>query len=153
MNIFVLDRDPAVAAEQACDKHVVKMILESAQMLCAVHPEGEAPYRRAFYNHPCTIWVRESKSNYDWLIQHAYALCQQYTEIYGKKHKSEDIIKWCDDNRPLFPDKGVTPHPTCMPDEYKVECPVQSYRNYYNGEKARFAKWKSRPTPEWFVAP
>ena len=63
MNIFKLDESPVVSAKYACDKHVVKMILESAQMLCAVHPEGTAPYKRSFYNHPCTKWVRESNLN------------------------------------------------------------------------------------------
>ena len=75
MNIFVLDKNPIRAAKMACDKHVVKMILESAQMLCSVQPEGTAPYKRSFYNHPCTKWVRESDANYDWLIEHGLALC------------------------------------------------------------------------------
>ncbi|HAW80963.1 MAG TPA: hypothetical protein DCX27_15355, partial [Balneola sp.] len=94
MNIFVLDKNPNEAARQACDKHVVKMILESAQMLCSVHPEGTAPYKRSFYNHPCTKWVRETDKNYDWLVDHALALCSEYTKRYGKTHKSEEIIQW-----------------------------------------------------------
>ena len=129
MNIFVLDKNPYEAARQACDKHVVKMILESAQMLCAVHPEGVAPYKRSFYNHPCTKWVRR----------------------YGKTHKSEEVIQWCRCNRPYLPIGELTKHPKCMPDKYKVDCVVKSYQNYYNGEKAYFAKWKDGPVPSWFT--
>ena len=150
MNIFVLDTCPYQAAQYACDKHVVKMILESAQMLCAVHPEGTAPYKRSFYNHPCTKWVRESKDNYDWLIKHAYELCTEYTRRYGKVHKSEEVIEWCDENRPELPDNGLTEQPTCMPDYCKVESVVESYRNYYINEKAKFAKWKDGNIPTWY---
>ena len=151
MNIFYLDESPVVAAKVQYNKHVVKMILESAQMLCAIHPQGDAPYRRAYYNHPCTVWTRESKDNYSWLINHAYALCEEYTRRYSRQHKSEEVIRWCDKNQLDLPETGLTPHTTCMPDKYKVDCPVQSYRNYYNGEKASFAKWKNSPTPDWFV--
>ena len=84
MNIFAVDQDPKISAQQLCDKHVVKMILESAQMLCAVYDNGTAPYKRAFYNHPCTIWARETEQNYEWLLNHAYAMCQEYTRRDGK---------------------------------------------------------------------
>ena len=96
MNIFVLDESPVVSAKYACDKHVVKMILESAQMLCSVQPEGTAPYKRTHYNHPCTKWVRESSRNYEWLLIHAYALCDEYTRRYDKVHKTQAVIEWCE---------------------------------------------------------
>ena len=150
MNIFVLDESPVVSAQHACDKHVVKMILESAQMLCAVHPEGTAPYKRSFYNHPCTKWVRESARNYEWLLLHAYALCDEYTRRYGKVHKTEEVIEWCDNNRPELPNIGLTKQPTCMPDYCKTESVVESYRKYYINEKAKFAKWKDGNVPEWY---
>ena len=151
MNIFVLDESPVVSAKYACDKHVVKMILESAQMLCAVHPEGTAPYKRSFYNHPCTKWVRESARNYEWLLLHAYALCDEYTRRYGKVHKTEEVIEWCDNNRPELPNIGLTKQPTCMPDYCKTESVVESYRKYYINEKAKFAKWKDGNIPSWFI--
>jgi len=151
MNIFKLDESPVVSAKYACDKHVVKMILESAQMLCAVHPEGAAPYKRSFYNHPCTKWVRESARNYEWLLLHAYALCDEYTRRYGKVHKTEKVIKWCDNNRPELPNTFPTEHPICMPDYCKTESVVESYRKYYINEKAKFAKWKDGNIPFWFV--
>jgi hypothetical protein len=150
MNIFVLDESPVVAAKYACDKHVVKMILESAQMLCAVQPEGTAPYKRSFYNHPCTKWVRASTENYDWLVEHAFALCDEYTRRYDKVHKSQQVIEWCDNNRPELPIGILTEHPTCMPDYCKMETVVDSYRNYYMNEKAKFAKWKDGNIPFWY---
>jgi hypothetical protein len=150
MNIFVLDKNPHVAAMCACDRHVIKMILESAQMLCSVQPEGTAPYKRAFYNHPCTKWVRASSANYDWLIEHARALCTEYSRRYGKVHKSEKVIDWCDANRPKLPDGGLTPFAQAMPEEYKNEDAVEAYRTYYRNDKRRFATWKDVDPPTWF---
>ena len=150
MNIFVLDESPVVSAKYACDKHVVKMILESAQMLCAVHPEGIAPYKRSFYNHPCTKWVRESARNYEWLLLHAYALCDEYTRRYDKVHKTEAIIEWCDNNRPELPNIEMTNQPTCMPDYCKTASVVESYRKYYINEKSKFARWKDGNIPFWY---
>jgi len=151
MNIFVLDEDPNIAASMQCDKHVVKMILESAQMLCSVYPEGVAPYKKAFYNHPCTRWVRESSENWSWLVCHAKGLCAEYTRRYEKIHKSEKVITWCA-SEPVVVKGELTPFAQAMPDHYKVSGDaVQAYRNYYIGDKARFAKWKeSSLVPEWF---
>ena len=154
MNLFAVDTDPKIAAQQLCDKHVVKMILESAQMLCSVFPNGDAPYRRAFYNHPCTKWARESAENYEWLLDHAYAMCQEYTRRYVKVHKSLDAISWCGSNyhKLNIPRKGLTKFAQAMPEQYKNSCGVTAYRSYYNGEKAYFAKWSKRETPSWFNA-
>ena len=153
MNIFVIDQDPKTAAQQLCDKHVVKMILESAQMLCSAYPNGDAPYKRAFYNHPCTIWARESQENYEWLLDHAYAMCQEYTRRYGKVHKSIYAIEWCGKNyvKLRLPQKGLTKFAQAMPEQYKNKCSITAYRSYYNGEKAGFATWKTRKSPKWFV--
>ena len=75
MNIFVLSNHPTTAARMQHDKHVVKMVLESTQMLCsAFEPEHKPPYKRAYFNHPCTIWTRTSKENYEWLL-----FCLLYT--------------------------------------------------------------------------
>ena len=93
MNIFTVDHDPTVAAQQLCDKHVVKMPLETAQMLCsAFDPLDLAPYKRVHYNHPCTQWARQSEANFDWLVTHGLALCAEYTKRYGSdmiQHASE----------------------------------------------------------------
>lgn len=152
MNIFVLDKDPIKAAQLQCDKHVVKMILETAQLLCSIYPEGTAPYKRTHYNHPCAKWTRESWANYYWLYNHGIALCNEYTYRYNKIHKSMDIIIWCWHNIKFDMFDRVKEHdPTsfvkCMPDQYKVDDVVQSYQNYYKNEKASIAKWTKRPIP------
>tara|TARA_R100000152_G_C6763135_1_gene187522 strand:- start:802 stop:1263 length:462 start_codon:yes stop_codon:yes gene_type:complete len=151
MNIFVLHKNPTTAAEMACDKHVVKMILESAQMLCTVaHAQGHsAPYRAAFKHHPCTIWVGKSKQNWDWLISHALGLCAEYTKRYGKVHKSQQHIEWCSSLSIGLPSAGLLPFAQAMPLQYKNPCAVTAYRAYYRGEKARFATWKTQ-TPKWW---
>ena len=98
MNIFVVDEDPVVAAQQLCDKHVVKMILESAQMLCTValeHGYEDAPYKKAHPKHPCTLWAGKSAENWQWLITHGLAMAEEYTRRYGRQHKSEAVIRWC----------------------------------------------------------
>ena len=102
MNIFVVDYNPVRAAKMLCDQHVVKMPLESAQILCAAYEQEKAPYRRTHYNHPCTIWTRTSKENYLWLIDHGLALCHEYTYRYQKVHKSEEVIRWCEENIRTF---------------------------------------------------
>jgi len=153
MNIFVLHRDPQLAAQMACDKHVVKMVLESAQMLCTVvRVHGfEAPYKATHKNHPCTIWARSTQQNWDWLVEHALALCAEYTKRYGKIHKSQKHIEWCKSLLIKLPSFGLTPFAQAMPEQYKNSCVVTAYRAYYHGEKSRFATWnKGTPTPKWW---
>ena len=152
MNIFVLDRDPIRCAVMHCDKHVIKMILESAQMLCAAHhvTGSTAPYKLAHKNHPCTIWVRSSLSNYRWLITMSLELCIEYTRRYGRRHKSQDILEWLQENEPNINDEGLTEWPQCMPDEYKCPDPVQAYHNFYIYDKSRFTKWPENKIPRFF---
>ena len=154
MNIFFLDYDVKQCAKDHCDKHCVKMILETAQLLCSAHhmtPQvtPQVPYKLAHKNHPCSIWVRESLSNYLYLCELGLELCDEYTNRYGKRHKSQDVIEWCITNKANICDKGFTEPPKAMPEEYKVSDVVQSYRNYYNGEKIKFAKWKNGYKPVW----
>ena len=145
MNIFYLDSDPVVAARVQYNKHVVKMILESAQMLCTAHHhyaklydyKAFVPYKKAHYNHPSTIWCRGNRSQYLWLYNHMVALGEEYTDRYGKEHLTITKCK-----TPLMfipkgiPDGFFTEPPQCMPDEYKVEGDsVKAYWNYYIGEK------------------
>ena len=154
MNIFVLHRNPVTAAQMQCDKHVVKMILESAQMLCTVvRVLGiEAPYKATHKNHPCTIWARSSQQNWDWLVEHALALCAEYTKRYGKIHKSQKHIEWCKSLAIRLPSFGLTPFAQAMPEQYKNPCVVKAYRAYYHGEKSHFATWKTEP-PKWWCSP
>jgi hypothetical protein len=130
MNIFVLDEDPRLAAEYHCNKHVVKMILESAQMLCSAHwysllnehekkltdfkgarkakewlfsnshPSKIPPYSFTHIYHPCTVWTSKCVGNYNWHVSLMRALLDEYTVRYGKKHKCEDAWKWLHDNEP-----------------------------------------------------
>lgn len=155
MNIFILDYDVKKCAQYHVDKHVVKMILETAQLLCGVHhvishDVVNVPYKLSHKNHPCSIWCRESLSNYLYLCELGLELCKEYTYRYGKRHKSQDVIEWCLINKPNIKDIGFTEPAKAMPDEYKVKSVVESYRNYYMGEKYGFAVWKNRETPFWF---
>lgn len=151
MNIFVVNSNPRKAAQDMCDKHIVKMILETAQMLCSAHPEGTATYKPTHRKHPCTLWASASIANYNWLCLHGLALCDEYTKRYGKIHKSEDIIRWCHANYPPnIPIKELTPFAQAMPEQYKDVDAVVAYRKYYIAEKSRFAAWKNSTTPLWF---
>jgi hypothetical protein len=152
MNIFILDNDVKKCAQYHVDKHVLKMVVETSQLLCGVHwvLGDEAPYKLSHKNHPCAIWARESLSNYVYLCELGLELCNEYTYRYGKRHKSLDVILWCIINRPNIPDKGFTEPAKAMPDEYKVDDVVQSYRNYYMGAKSGFAVWKMRDIPHWY---
>jgi hypothetical protein len=154
MNIFVLDQDPKKCAEYHLDKHCVKMILETVQLLCGVHwvVGSEAPYKLSHKNHPCAIWARECIENYVWLCDLGLELCKEYTYRYEKRHKSQDILEWCIINTPnLKENGGLTPFALAMPIECKVGNVIESYREYYMKEKRGFATWKKRPIPVWFI--
>lgn len=150
MNIFVVDADPATAARSLCDKHIVKMILESAQMLCSAFPKGVAPYKHAHFNHPCTIWCRATSQNYEWLLTHAFVMCEEYSERYSKTHKTEQILQWLKKNKPDLPDIGLTVFPQAMPEQYKGPDSIEAYRRYYIFEKSRFAVWKDNSKIPWW---
>jgi|CryBogDrversion2_5_1035270.scaffolds.fasta_scaffold05773_2 hypothetical protein len=144
MNIFFLSTNPEEAAKQHCDKHVVKMILETAQLLFTCHwivnPEGlpSNAYKKVHANHPCGIWVRESLSNYKWLCELGEWLCKEYTFRYGKIHKTQAHIEWLKENPPVsLKDIGLTPIRQAMPDEYKDENPVKAYQTYYIENKLK----------------
>ena len=149
MNIFLLDHNPVVAAQMQCDRHVIKMTLETAQILSTI---TGGPYKPTHQNHPCTVWARETRTNFNWLVRHGLALSAEYTHRYGKRHKCQDIIEAIAANTPSdkFP-VGCTDFVKCMPDEYKVSDVVLSYRNYYHS-KAGFARWTKRDVPFWWMA-
>ena len=153
MNIFVLSLDPRVAAESHCDKHVVKMILETAQLLYCAHwvldPDNipADAYRKTHPNHPCAVWVRESVENYRWLSDLGLCLCREYTFRYGKTHKTAAHIEWLSDNFPTLPALDRTPFRMAMPDEFKSDDPVLAYQAYYLGAKERMLTFSKRPPP------
>ena len=158
MNIFVLDKSPILSAQMQCDKHIVKMPLETAQMLCSVfhrHGQGDkVPYKEAHKNHPCTLWAGDSADNFIWLWKHGMELCFEYTRRYNKIHKCQQVImdlSKTDLGTLQYQDMEMTPHPQCMPDEYKCDDPVLAYRKYYVNDKKDIAKWeRGRPIPNWF---
>jgi hypothetical protein len=153
MQIFVLDSDPIKAAQMHNNKHIVKMVLESCQLLCSVHhltsDKKDIPYRLSHKNHPCAKWARESFSNYIWLLDLTRALLDEYTHRYGKKHASERVYEWCSINLPKIEDKGLTPFAQAIPEHLKSDDAVQSYRRFYIEEKISFCKYTNRQIPDW----
>jgi hypothetical protein len=188
MNIFYLDPNPRTCAEMHCDKHVVKMIIEYAQLLSTAHrvldgvPErlrrettgrqytrytlsdnrDGVLYSATHINHPSAIWVREDEKHYRWLFLMWTELLDEYTHRYGKIHacvRLQNALSSPPFNIP-YGNAFFAPTPA-MPQELKIESanPVPgrkydvlaSYKNYYIKDKARFAKWKNRNTPEWFA--
>ena len=176
MNIFILDKDPKVAARLQCDKHVVKMIVESAQMLSTAHrmldgvethrmsksgktmtkywelPDARESvlYKAVHMGHPCTVWTMICDNNYMWHYDHFSELCREYTYRYGKQHKSHTVLLEKIPYDIDLPSIGLTPFPQAMPDEYKGNDPVMAYRKYYINEKADICTWKNREVPSWF---
>lgn len=143
MNIFYLHEDPIKAAKYQYDKHVVKMVLESAQMLCTAHRyygDDSVPYKIAHLNHPSTIWTRENSLHYDWLYEHMIALGDEYNRRYGRTHLTISKCKEPLKNAPQdIPHEPWEQPPQCMPDEYKDNCSIKAYWNYYKGDKYRVA--------------
>lgn len=178
MNIFHLDNDPIKAAQMMCDKHIVKMIVEYAQLLSTAHRvlDGEEYYdktangrkikrwkhptledylyKASHVNHPSNIWVRESDENYFWLYRHFRSACKEYTHRYGKFHLTDTRLSDTLLNIPKnIPKVGLTKFAQAMPDYCKnFKDPVEGYREYYINEKVGFAKWTKRDVPSWFLA-
>lgn len=155
MNIFVLDRDPVQCSRYHLDKHVVKMILETTQLLNnAAYSWRPNEYRLIYpithLNHPASVWTRTSQENFDWLVSLGIALSAEYTHRYGKIHKCEPMIRGLAKEREHAPSKDMTPFVQCMPDIYKAADPVEAYRNYYRGAKRHIAKWTKREVPAWW---
>lgn len=152
MNIFILDENTELCAQYHCDKHVVKMILESAQLLCTAVQENtriEGLYKPTHRNHPCGIWTRTSRSNFLWLADLARQLCTEYTYRYSKQHNSLKTINRCVDLQELIQPGPLTPFAKAMPDEYRNDGIVESYRKYYIGAKSDILCYSRRDIPIW----
>ena len=172
MNIFVLDENPITAAVMMCDKHIPKMVVESAQMLASavrrwggtdeqfieygILTKAGKPYRGGYANHPCTVWAGDSYGNFAWLVDHAVALLAEYSCRFGKEHACHmPILKlhqlgWSMVNEPRpRMSMAQTPFALAMPDEYRDDNAVKAYRAYYHSKA--FAKWeKGTPAPYWW---
>jgi hypothetical protein len=187
MNIFYISENPVEAAEWMVDKHVVKMILESAQLLSTAHrlldgreiklevqveqedgklktrkkkwwllddAREEVIYSATHINHPSCVWTRTSIENYTWLVDHFFALMQEYTYRYDKQHKCFGEISYMLQSPPKnLQEFDWTPMPSCMDDKYIIsENPVENYRNYYKSGKTHLHSWKKREAPEWLTS-
>ena len=146
-----------MAAQYQCDKHVVKMVLETAQLLSTTHHVLETEnlpdfiYRKTHANHPCAIWARSSIANYKWLTTHGLALCAEYTHRYNKVHKSQTLIEWASANIPNIQTVNFSNPPQAMPEIYKNDNYIKAYRSYYIKYKMEMIKciWTKRPRPFW----
>ena len=157
MNIFFLHRAAPIAAQMHADIHVVKMILECAQLLSTAHHSFGNPvtYKATHANHPCTVWVRQSRLHYQFVQELAKSLCREYRLRFGKTHKSEELIL----GELAVPPAGLTTSkwiepPLAMPDEFKTDDLVESYQRYYASKNdkmlMRWHKGNSLP-PFWFT--
>lgn len=201
MNIFTLSINPFEAAAYHCDKHVVKMVVEYAQLLSTAHrlldgrrelvelPNGRQQevallpgetvnhisvlattklnttktrhkvgihnpvcYNVSHANHPCARWTRETDANYHWLAQLLRSVLQQYTARYGRVHGTQRVEDFLSRAPRNIRRDTMTPFVQTMPDEYKQEDAVEAYRDFYAGEKSRFARWTAPSTvPKWYT--
>ena len=150
MNIFVTDECPYKSAQVLPDKHIVKMPLETCQMLSIIasdkwgHGFGTLPKadgtpysteKGAFRNHPCTIWANEFVTNWQWLIAHGFALCKEYSLRYGKVHTCYNTLLTAKEIFPYADPQGrsgkkTTPFVRAMPDEYKLDTSISTFDAY-----------------------
>ena len=174
MNIFYLDNDPVKSAELHCDKHVVKMIIEYAQLMSTAHRvlDGDlyedrtannhrikrwrlsdsnmenVLYKASHINHPSNIWIRSSDSHYQFVYDMFVALCNEYTHRYGRVHLTEEKLKDVLQHLPSnIANINFVDPPQAMPDDVKTSDAVDAYQNYYRVYKKGFAKWTDRETP------
>jgi hypothetical protein len=168
MNLFILDKDPVKAAQLQCDKHVVKMIVESGQMLSTahrmldgdetrcpsksgktnvkywVHPDEKMEsilYKAVHMYHPCTVWTMQSSNNYNWHYIHFIALCDEYKYRYGKTHATDTLLRDALAKLPKnIPVGYLTQQPLAMKSnpECMFEDVVKSYRAFYQTKQGRF---------------
>jgi len=167
MNLFILSLIQKEIAQFMMDKHVSKILLEAVQMLCSakriLDPDDEMNgrlYKLAHKNHPVTIWCRKSKANFIWVLDLIEELHNEWKYRYGhpetKTHKSYLISLILRENIPSdekFEENGLTPFALAMPEKYKTDDAVESYKNYYmSEEKQKIASWKKRRAkPDWYL--
>lgn len=164
MNIFAVSSCPIQAAKSLGDRHVVKMTLETAQILCAVHRRTAStthavPYRPTHLHHPCVTWTLQSLANYDWLVDHGFALAREYNYRFGpdKTHKSLEVIAWAAEHPPAIPEGPLAPFAQCIPEPFQVPpgspvaAVVKAYRNAYRVDKAHLHQYTKRQPPSWLA--
>lgn len=189
MNIFYVDESPKQIAKALIDKHIVKMPLETAQMLSTAHrlldgvktvvPLANGRRTKTFYvlpgetlnstsgtyseiygeakcysvahaNHPSTVWTMKSKQNYDWHYALFTEMLTEYSKRYGKRHSCERLVNFLSRAPSNIASCCFQPPPLAMPEQYKGDNAIESYRSFYAGEKWKFAKWRHGVMPRWF---
>lgn len=152
MNIFVLDSNPILCAQYHCDKHVIKMILESVQILSTVvRLNGiDQGYRITHQNHPAVKWVQESLTNWNWLKVLTFELNKEYRYRFDKivDHKSISVLLSL--SEPDIQNIPLTPFSQIVPKKYQDPDPILAYRKYYYYEKSSICSWKKRNPPLWW---
>lgn len=159
MNIFSTSDCPAQSAQDMCNIHCVKMILECAQLLSTAHFEldgNQVGYKPTHKFHPSAIWARATSGNYSWLYQHFVALCEEFTHRTGKVHKTSELLVLLAKKPYNIPQGERQEFVMCMPDEYKKKAfsglsfdPTKAYQAYLVD---KFAEWCCRDKPlkvEW----
>lgn len=161
MNIFAIEHTPELIAKSHTDKHIVKMPTEMAQMISFTyyHPEHWSAkpnsvlmdFNKAHDKHPCSLWIRESAENFLLACEIGIELVQEYRFRYDsmKHQRALDIFIYGLTNTPDFDSWEQTNYALAMPDEFKVNCPIESYRNYYRADKKHLHTWKKRNKPQW----
>ncbi len=155
MNIFVLDRNIRKCAQYHCDQHVVKMTLESVQILCTVLNERgvSTPYKSTHSQHPCVLWAAASSDNFLWLRELAMELNREYRYRYAKTCDHGALAALPDISLGNWSPSGLTEFVQVMPEQYRYKNnPVRAYRAFYRGQKALFARWKKRRPPLWMMS-
>jgi hypothetical protein len=177
VNIFFVHKDPIEAAISLVDSHVVKMILESCQLLSTAHRildgvpvkdktktgrnvtryqlsdnRNDVLYQATHINHPSSVWVRKSNNNYNWLHAHLMGLLNEYTYRYGKIHKCMDIAVALYSLPNNIPVAHFTPPTPAMKPEFLIDKDsLKSYRNYYIKGKSHLHRWTKRHPPNWMT--
>ena len=177
MNIFVTDDDPVIAARELCDQHVrSKMQIEGAIMLAHAfdqevlnHPDtprsksgNPRKSGRGYYNHQCSIWARESKDNFKWLVDHTLEMFDErlYRWPGSNEHFTKTFIEWCGNNidNTNISKTSLTPYAVAISDD--CDCrkqyadfdslpTIEQYRSYIKYDKP-FATWTQRSQPDWY---
>jgi hypothetical protein len=167
LNIFILNKDPIKSAEAYVKMHLSKMILEFSQLLStAIHEtkpineweflsDVKTEYKTTHKNHPCAIWVRSNPNHFKWLAGFTHILHEEFKHRRNKSHLAYTKLSDWKIIKPDYIDlclntdiESLSP-PKCMPDEYKSDTVVQSYRNYYSIAKSNLHDWECRQIPEW----
>ena len=151
LNIFILDSDIEKCAYYHCNKHVVKMVLEYAQILSTVCRKNgmDEGYKMTHSNHPCVVWAGQCLDNWFYVKYLALEVNKEYKYRYGRDHASSFVIK--DLVPPVLPIFGYVTSPVqAMPDDVKHPNHILAYRNYYIKYKYNIAEWYPREIPWWY---